>query len=161
MASGSGHELRLFLANHRMEDLLESLQGIWPAKNGLSQCGTIDRAMSHRTRKGSADRPHGTPTSPLHAMHGGIGVEYGDMGAAESCCRRRFAHADPSRQTENLHRMGRSATMKRRSSSSTVGSTPNHAWNPGTAWCSSMPRPSTVLRPCARPADNSGVASGT
>ena len=46
----------------------------------------------------------------------------------------------------------RSATTRARSSASTVGRTPNQRSKPGTAWCSSMPRPSTIVSPLPRAA---------
>ena len=48
-----------------------------------------------------------------------------------------------------------------RSSRVTSGRTPNQRSNPGTAWCSSMPSPSTVRSPRARARARNGVSSGT
>ena len=56
---------------------------------------------------------------------------------------------------------GRSSPTKRRSASSTSGSTPNQAAKPGRAWCRSMPSPPTAMRPRARAAARSGVSRGT
>jgi len=44
---------------------------------------------------------------------------------------------------------------------SPLGVAPNQRAKPGTAWCSSIPRPSTARKPRPRAAARSGVSSGT
>ena len=56
---------------------------------------------------------------------------------------------------------GRSSPTKRRSASSTSGSTPNQAAKPGRAWCRSMPSPPTATSPRVRAAASRLVSRGT
>ena len=54
-----------------------------------------------------------------------------------------------------------SATISGAQRGVTSGVTPNQRSKPGTAWCSSMPRPSTVAMPAGARRPRSGVSSGT
>ena len=64
--------------------------------------------------------------------------------------RRRLPHADrPGEADDQHHGPLKLAAISARSSGVTAGRTPNQRSNPGTAWCSSMPSPSTVRLPRA------------
>ena len=68
--------------------------------------------------------------------------------ALAKCRRGRLAHADRAGETDDEHHEApRCAATWARSSGVTSGRTPNQRSKPGTAWCSSMPSPSTVRFP--------------
>ena len=66
----------------------------------------------------------------------------------------------PGPDKENARAVHIVASMSARSSGVTSVSMPNHAFQAGRAWCSSMPRPLTVRLPRARAAARSGVSRG-
>ncbi len=79
-------------------------------------------------------------------MHGGVGVPDRHPGLGEEAGGRGLAHADRAGEAEPIGPRGHASTAAR-SAASTSGRRPNQRSKPGTAWCSSMPRPSTATRP--------------
>jgi len=120
----------------------------------------IDLAVSRGARKRRFD---GTRSRTIvELVHFGIGVANANAKRPQARRHGRLAHADGTGEAEDEHQPpSMSATMTARSSSVTSGVTPNHRSKPGTAWCSSMPRPSTAARPRLRAAASNGVSSGT
>src|SRR5690606_4997450 len=94
----------------------------------------------------------------VELMDGGVGREHRDIEIGKGLKRRRLAGGDGAGQPEPVHQSV--AVILARSGSVTSGRTPNQRSNPGTAWCSSMPRPTTVRRPRAAADSSSGVRSG-
>ena len=73
----------------------------------------------------------------------------------------RFPHADAAGQAQPVtHARHPQARTAARRSSSTAGRMPNQRSNPGAAWCSSMPSPSTAASPRRRAAARRSVSRG-
>lgn len=131
---GAADEGDLFLAHHGMNDALQPAHGIGPADDRPAQGRAVNRVVAHGPRELRGNCRHRAAAAALHAVHGGIGVEDRHAEAAELGSGGGFAHADAAGQADDLHRRGMSSATKARSASSTSGSTPNQARNPGTAW---------------------------
>src|SRR5262249_12998844 len=85
----------------------------------------------------------------VEAVDGRIGIVDPHARLGKQPCGGRFAHGDRSGEAEDENNAARvlarmSASMTARSAGVTAGVTPNQRANAGTAWCSSMPRPSTA-----------------
>ncbi len=161
-----GEEIVPRLAHQGMDQGFEAAQALGVAEHDGAQRRAIDRAVgAERPGKGLADGGGRSAARAVERMHAGIGVV--DRHAARPEHRRggALAHADRAGEAEDerpAHRwLPRSATMRARKSGVTAGMRPNHREKPGTAWCSSMPSPSTAGRSRARAAARSGVSSGT
>src|SRR5262245_59150875 len=97
----------------------------------------------------------------IEPVHLRVGIEDGDPQGAQAGGDGGFAHADRTREANDKHHWrSMSASSRARSSLVTWGRTPNHFSKPGTAWCNSMPRPSTLVSPRALAAASRGVTSG-
>src|SRR5262249_60694252 len=99
----------------------------------------------------------------VEAVHRRVGVMDRHAGFGEQAGGDRLAHADRTGEAEDEHHTLAlmSASIIARSSGVTRGVTPNQRANAGTAWCSSMPSPSTVRWPRSRAARSSAVSSAT
>ena len=86
-------------------------------------------------------------------MHGRIGVVNRQTELGEHFRRLALAHADRAGQADKIGAFSRHGPAPlpdmRLSAGVTFGSTPKKAAKAGTAWCISMPNPSTVRRPRA------------
>ena len=127
----------------------------------LAERRTIDDPV--RDGAGKCFRDERGGGAAIERVHDRIGVVDGNAERPEHRRGRRLAHADRAGEAEHEgHRLPSiSAAIRARSAGVTVGVTPNQRAKPGTAWCSSMPRPSTARCPCARACLRSGVSSGT
>src|SRR6185312_3386329 len=104
------------------------------AEHGPAQGSAVERVVLDGAGKGGFDRGQGAPAARLQPVHRGVGVEDRDAGAPERIGGGGLAHADPAGKADHLHAGSGSAATKWRNASSTTGSTPNQARNPGTAW---------------------------
>ena len=148
-------------AHERMHDRLEFLQPAGLAYHLLGQRLAIDDAVRDGARKGLGDERRGG--AAVERVHGGVGVVHRHAERPEHARRHRLSHADRAGEAEDEgHRpLTMSASIKARSAGVTFGVTPNQRPKPGTAWCSSMPSPSTARSARALAWARSGVSSGT
>jgi hypothetical protein len=149
--------LRL-LANQRMDDLLEASERIAITEDTLTEKASVDRPFGDGAGEGSIDRAHRAAAVGEQTMHRGIGIVHGDAEAAKHLGGGALPHADRAGEAENLQSV---ASIVRRSSGVTSGSTPNQAENPGRPWWRSMPRPSIATLPRRLAAARRDVSSGT
>src|SRR5690606_11425578 len=159
---GLAAEMVLFRAHERMDDRFEFLQRVGMVENARCEPVAVDAPIDDDAGKRGLDGGHGHAL--IQPMHGGIGVEHRHALSGEHFRGRRFAHGGRTREAEHDHLawpFAMSASTASRSAGVTFGFTPKNFSKAGTAWCSSMPRPSTVRRPRARAAASSGVSSGT
>ena len=152
-------EIELGLHHHRMHDGFELFQLLGRAGHLLREQRPVDLALAHGRWKRGFDRRH--RLALIEPVHLGVGVAHRHAALAEVLGRGGLAHADRAGETDDQHHdASRCATTWARSSGVTSGLTPNQRSKPGTAWCSSMPRPSTMRLPRALAAASSVVSSG-
>ena len=161
LAASRAQELALGLEHQGVHDGLEALELAGLGEQRRGELLAVDLAGGGRAGEGRLDGGHGGALVEL--VHLGIGIAHGDAERAQARRDRRLAHADRAGEADDQHQLpSMSATIRARSSAVTCG---RHAEplarSPGTAWCSSMPRPSTAASPRARAAASSGVTSGT
>ena len=147
-------------ADQWMHDLLQPDDRLRIADDAARKLGAIDHAFLDSARKRRLDQ--GGRSAGIEAMHGLVGIVDGNAGIGEQLRRGRLAHADRAGEAEHDHFFRSiSATTSSRRLVDTSGITSNHFAKAGAAWCSSMPRPSTVFSPRRAAAASSGVFSGT
>ncbi len=143
-----------------MHDGFEPLEFAGLGQEGSGELLAIDLAVCGRAGKCRLDRGNGG--SLVEPVYLRIRIADGNAECAQPAGHRGLAHADGAGEADDEHqRPSMSATIRARSSGVTSGVTPNHLAKPGTAWCSSMPRPSMAESPRSRAAATSGVTSGT
>ena len=162
-AAGAAEEGAFLLLDHRVQDGSSRFERVRLAEHRLARSAARSTAPSAPCR-GMRRRSARTARPPLRLqpVDRGVGVEHRDACAAEGRGRGGLAHADAAGQADDLHRRqqvrGDEAAQlfihhRRRRRTRRA--------KPGTAWCSSMPRPSTARRPARAGAASSGVSSGT
>lgn len=172
------------LAHQGMQNRLEPGQPTRLSRHHGAQANPIHGTTADRAGKRRSNRRNRLPAQRTERMHGAVGIEHRDAGPAKDLRHRRFAHPHAPGEPDHPHRRllhacithfatktayppgatwarPRSRTRKSKTARSTDGVTPNQTAKPGTAWCTSIPRPPTVRRPRARAAARSGVSSGT
>lgn len=155
-----------FATYPRMQDRLQAPQGGGISKHPGAELAPVDAACDDDTRKGGIDRRHCSAAAGHQAMHGRVGVVHRHAEAPQHIRRRRLAHTDRAGQAQDTGPAPTStpfhfeARTNLRKAGVTLGSMPNQLAKPGAAWCSSMPRPSTVGLPRAAAAASRAVSSG-
>ena len=119
----------------------------------------VDAAGRHRRRHQIGERLGAAAARSVEPMHGGVGVPDRHAGRGEEAGGGGLAHADRAGEAEPIGPRGHASTAAR-SAASTSGRRPNQRSKPGTAWCSSMPRPSTATRPRRRASSDEGRGLG-
>ena len=148
------------LSYQRMDDHLEQLEITRELREMRRQQLTVNLAIDDHAWKSALDRRHGL--TAIKIVHDGIGIDDREAFVVKHPGGRRLAHANRTGEAEPDHPcVSMSAIIMARSSSVTAGRRPNHFSKPGTAWCSSMPRPSAMRMPCCRAWARIGVISGT
>ena len=142
-----------------MEDGLQPGQRLRIVEDAGAERAAVDMALTDGAGKGGLDFRHRLAARPEQPMHRGIPLMHGDAHAAQQAGGGGLAHTDRAGEADHFHGANPATTARRRSSV-TSGSTPNQAAKPGTAWCSSMPSPSTGARPRPRAAASRVVSSG-
>ena len=95
----------------------------------------------------------------VEPVHRGVGVPDRHAGLGEEPGGRRLAHADRAGEAEAVGPLMAPAP-RRAARRRPPGRRPNQRSKPGTAWCSSIPSPSTATRPRARAARDEGRRLG-
>src|SRR5690606_18929816 len=126
-------------------------------QQALAEFGAVDGAADADARKQRIDRHHGV--AGIKLVHRLVRREGRNAVLCEHVEHGGLAGGDRSGEPEFEHQSVASILARR--SAVTSGRTPNQASKPGTAWCSNMPRPSTVLSPMACASSKSGVSKGT
>ena len=123
---------------------LSRTSGCTIASSRASAAGSPTTRSASRARSiapsavtpGNAASIGATAAPAIEAMHGRIGIVHRNAAAREHRRGRALAHADRSGEADDAHvsvSPSMSATIRSRSSASTVGRTPNQRSKPGTA----------------------------
>jgi hypothetical protein len=150
-----------FLRDQRMQDPLQPAERRRIAEDLAAQRLAVDPVRPGDTGKGRLDRRQRPAARPHQPVDRRVRIIDPAAEPTQHAGRRALAHADRSGEAEDDHRAIASSTAAR-SAPSTAGASggSNQAWKPGTAWCSSMPSPSTVGLPRARARPSRSVSSG-
>lgn len=147
-------------ANQRMDDRFQAFEAARMKSELAAEFMPVDCSILHCTGEGCIHQ--GCSLAGIEIVDHGIRIVHRDSSIGEELCRRRFSHSDGAGETDLQHQCASiSAMMSARSAASTMGRRPNHCSNPGTAWCKSMPRPSTMGNPCSSACARIGVFKGT
>ena len=151
-------------ADARVENSFELLERRRIAEHPPSERRAIDPARPGCRTERLCHLIDRRATRSEQRMNRGIGIEDRNAKPPERPGRLGLAHADGTGQAEDDHDAAlwcQSASTNALSSGVTSGAIPNHASNPGRAWWSNMPSPSTEVRSRALAAASRGVSTGS